>query len=98
MSTKREPLLSDDDLIGVGCGVLHRDDIKKSRSLQHLFNAKYFGALQVRDHYESARAKDAELIQMLVDALDGCSEQVHHSWTREAINAAAAHGFKPSEE
>ena len=66
---KREPLLSDEQIVQVGLGVFDRASVKKSRPLQHLYNAKYCGAAQVRDHYEAARAKDAELIQRLVDAI-----------------------------
>lgn len=96
---KREPLLSDEAIVQIGCGILHRDDVKKSRNLQHLFNAKYLGALQVRNYYEAARAKDAELIQRLVDAL----WTVHTGHTdyldvQDAIDAAKAAGFKPSDE
>ena len=70
LGMKREPLLSDEQIVQVGLGVFDRASVKKSRPLQHLYNAKYCGAAQVRDHYEAARAKDAELIQRLVDVLD----------------------------
>ena len=53
---------------------------------------------QVRDFYEAARAKDAELIQQLVDGLHfermslvSCME------SQKALDAAAAAGFKPTE-
>jgi hypothetical protein len=56
----------------------------------------------VRDFYEAARAKDAELIQQLVDAL-GNLREIHQEWAgREALTgmdelaAAAAAGFKPT--
>jgi hypothetical protein len=56
----------------------------------------------VRDFYEASRAKDAELIQQLVDALENLRE-IHQEWAgREALTgmdelaAAAAAGFKPS--
>jgi hypothetical protein len=54
----------------------------------------------VRDIYEAARAKDAELIQQLFDAL--YAEQFVPSLgpsplTKPAIAAAAAAGFKPTE-
>lgn len=53
---------------------------------------KVEGAKELRDHYEAARAKDAELIQQLVDALwDVRSPSA-------ARSAAAAAGFKPSEQ
>jgi hypothetical protein len=53
---------------------------------------------EVRDFYEAARAKDAELIQQLVDGLQQIADEGH--WTpdmHELLNAAAAAGFKPSE-
>jgi hypothetical protein len=60
------------------------------------------GAKMIRDIYENARAKDAELIQMLVDALENLRE-IHQEWAgREPLTgtdelaAAAAAGFKPS--
>jgi len=56
----------------------------------------------VRDFYEAARAKDAELIQRLVDALENLREIHQESAGREALTgmdelaAAAAAGFKPT--
>ena len=57
------------------------------------------GAKMIRDIYEAARAKDAELIQMLVDGLHfermslvACME------SQKALDAAAAAGFKPSDQ
>ncbi len=58
---------------------------------------------QVRDFYEAARAKDAELIQMLVDALANLRDIHEERAGREPLTgmdeleAAAAAGFKPSE-
>jgi hypothetical protein len=56
------------------------------------------GTKMVRDIYEAARAKDAELIQQLVDGLHfermslvSCME------SQKALDAAAAAGFKPTE-
>lgn len=109
---KREPLLSDEQIVQVGLGVFDRASVKKSRPLQHLYNAKYCGAAQVRDHYEAARAKDAELIQRLVNALEyvasydnGCPLPTWEKGYDEAwayANAvrkeADAHGFKPTEQ
>lgn len=56
------------------------------------------GLKHVRDTYEAMRAKDAELIQQLVDAL----EPVHSGYpdymdVQDALEAAAVAGFKPSE-
>ena len=60
------------------------------------------GAKMIRDIYEADRAKDAELIQQLVDALENLRE-IHQEWAgREALTgmdelaAAAAAGFKPT--
>jgi hypothetical protein len=67
---------------------------------------------QVRDTYEAARDKDAELIQMLVDALEwvaaydnGCplptwEKGYNNAWSiaNSARAAAKAAGFKPSDE
>jgi hypothetical protein len=59
-------------------------------------------ALQELRQVEADRAKDAELIQQLVDALENLRE-IHQEWAgREALTgmdelaAAAAAGFKPS--
>jgi hypothetical protein len=52
----------------------------------------------VRDEYEAKVAKDAELIQRLVDTLQHVADA--GTWSpdiSEAIAAADAHGFKPSE-
>lgn len=83
MSTKREPLLSDE-------GVVRLDDI----------HGKKMSPFEVRDIYEAARAKDAELIQRLVDALN--NEQYVPSIqtttpdeSRRALAATAA-GFTPT--
>jgi hypothetical protein len=69
------------------------------------------GLEHVRDIYEAARAKDAELIQRLVDAImdnaryrlltegeegDTVSDFMNMT-LNEALAAADAHGFKPSE-
>ncbi len=48
----------------------------------------------VRDIYEAARAKDAELIQMAVNA---CTDPHKMSLSRAFLSAAAAAGFTPSE-
>ena len=57
-NTKREPLLSDEQMRDmVTCGLEYVDEIRM------------VGAVRVNSWHESARAKDAELIQMLVDDL-----------------------------
>jgi hypothetical protein len=61
------------------------------------------GAKMIRDIYEAARAKDAELIQRLVDALENLRDIHQFRVGREPLTgmdeleAAAAAGFKPSE-
>ena len=61
------------------------------------------GLEHVRDTYEAARAKDAELIQDLLDSL-ALLREVYQSATGypspvggSALAAADAHGFKPTE-
>jgi hypothetical protein len=70
------------------------------------------GAKMIRDIYEADRAKDAELIQRLVDALEwvaaydnGCplptwEKGYNNAWSiaNSARAAAEAAGFKPSDE
>jgi hypothetical protein len=70
------------------------------------------GAKMIRDIYEAARAKDAELIQQLMDALEwvaaydnGCplptwEKGYNNAWSiaNSARAAAEAAGFKPSDE
>ena len=99
MSNKREPLLSDTQLI---CG----------HDLGHNMVRPLSGH-EVRNTYEAARAKDAELIQLLVDAGNAAAEamislcaehggkgderkcdQIQNAW-QSAIEAS---GFKPSDE
>ena len=85
-NTKREPLLSDDALVEL---TYVKEDGRRPSE-------------QVRDFYEAARAKDAELIQMLVDALRNLRDIHEFRVGREPLTgtdelaAAAAAGFKPS--
>ncbi len=56
-------------------------------------------ALQELRQVEAARAKDAELIQMLVDGLQQIADEGH--WTpdmNELLNVAAADGYKPTDQ
>jgi hypothetical protein len=93
-NTKREPLLSDDAISEAFLyGPLVVDALHGYLS----------GANYARDIYEADRAKDAELIQRLVDALENLRE-IHQEWAgREALTgmdelaAAKAAGFKPLE-
>ena len=83
-NTKREPLLSDEDI----------NDPKLVIPL---------GAKMIRDIYEAARAKDAELIQQLVDDLRLLRIEFGNrvGQTTEigiaSLSAAEAAGFKPSD-
>ena len=110
MSTKeREPLLSDEQMQEM----LLTDEvcIKVQDAGMRSVKTGYglaLGASLVRDFYETARAKDAELIQKLVDAIE--QPDCHHPyciWVRDQRNecdchmavlaAAKAAGFTPSE-
>lgn len=77
----------------------------------HYLNDAYtseeqWGARNVRDSYEAARRKDAELIQMLVDELaewmqpdlDERFRGEQWSQSRRILEAAAAAGYKPTTE
>ena len=87
-NTKREPLLSDEEL----------DRICEF----HPYHAQLYAkrsAMAVDALHETARAKDAELIQQLFDAL--YAEQFVPSLgpsplTKPSLAAAAAAGFKPT--
>lgn len=83
-ASERPPLLSDDALV----------------ELTYVFEDGRRPSEQVRDLYEAFRAKDAELIQQLFDAL--YAEQFVPSLgpsplTKPSLAAAAAAGFKPTE-
>lgn len=68
------------------------------RSTEDLMNAI---GQHVRNVYESARAKDAELIQKLVNALHDSQPNHHedaHLRYNDALDATDAAGFKPSEQ
>jgi len=85
-NTKRKPLLSENQVFGKPL-----DGLDEGMNRSEIYEA-----------YEAARAKDAELIQQLVDALENLRE-IHQEWAgREALTgmdeleAAAAAGFKPS--
>jgi hypothetical protein len=101
MSTKeREPLLSDEYVTKTAEEVHDEAPTTKSACVGI--------ALGVRDLYEAARAKDAELIQQLVNAIE--PQDCHHPyclWVRDrrnecdchmaVLDAAKAAGFTPSE-
>ena len=90
-NTKREPLISDEEL----------DRICEF----HPYHAQLYAkrsAMAVNALHEAARAKDAELIQMLVDALANLRDIHQFRVGREPLTgtdelaAAEAAGFKPS--
>ena len=52
----------------------------------------------IRDTYEAARQKDAELIQKLVDALSVAHTDYGDVLVADAFHSAAEHGFFPCGE
>ena len=93
-NTKREPLLSAEKLVDEFCEV-------------HPYHAQLYAkqtACWVRDFYEAARAKDAELIQRLVDGLKHAqkfAEEYGYGPLETAqwdLDAAEVAGFKPSDQ
>lgn len=97
-NTKRDPLLSDDDI---------RDFCDDEAEDFGIGDGPEFAAMQsiakdVRLHYEAARAKDAELIQQLVDGLHNVATLAdvdtdeRSTIARNPLAAAEAAGFKPS--
>jgi hypothetical protein len=86
MSNEREPLCEIHSLLAVS-----------DRGLDH---AQLWHAITMINAYEAARAKDAELIQHLVNAL---GREVHINQPAlpssiAAFAAAEAAGFKPSQQ
>lgn len=103
MSNKREPLLSDKDITtaaaiqGDASMAINDNDFAAGERARGYTS----GAVDAKDLYESARAKDSELIQRLVDALEGVVRVADRATTefdeaRSSIAAAEAAGFKPS--
>ena len=100
-NTKREPLLSDEDVL-----TMAREEASNWR-VENRSDA-VIGAEEtiyaVRDFYEAARAKDAELIQRLVDGLKHAqkfAEEYGYGPLETAqwdLDAAEVAGFKPSEQ
>jgi hypothetical protein len=89
-NTKREPLLSDD---GINKLVPSEADFYDCELTGH----------RVREVYEAARAKDAELIQRLVDDLRLLRIEYGNRLGRttqigiDSLSTAEADGFKPTE-
>ena len=88
------------------------DEFKRIKALHHgdtetaslcdravSYIKQHVPVIEQRDRLEAARAKDAELIQRLVDTLQHVADA--GTWSpdiSEAIAAADAHGFKPSQQ
>lgn len=77
-------------------------DMKTGKVKLHRCN---IGEFVLYKHHEAARAKDAELIQMLVGALqnahdrhNGVGGTMYISEEHKALAAAEAAGFKPIEK
>ena len=82
-NTKREPLLSDVDIL-----------YPLTADLTGIEYAKQMGR---REGHSAARAKDGELIQQLVDALSHSAQLSGKKVSiAEALAAAAAQGFTPT--
>ena len=95
MSTKREPMLSDDNTEWIASQA-QLQPLKRDAGRSQII----WAAQHVRDIYEAARDNDAELIQKLVNALHDSYPNHHedaHSLYNDALDEAAAAGFKPSE-
>ena len=89
-NTKREPLLSDKVI---------RDTFMYGSLIKDAEHGFMSGANYVRDFYEAARAKDAELIQTLVDALAETADYGStYPFVMDALSDAAGAGFKPSDQ
>lgn len=90
MSTKkREPLLSDDEVYAIVDKSQRMDDTE--------WDCACNATSEAIELYEAARAKDAALIQTLVDAIQLVADQ--GTWTpemHEALDAANEAGFTPS--
>jgi len=82
-TTTRPPLLSD-------------EQISNMAFLRPADARELYIADGVCEAYEAARAKDAELIQTLLDALV-CTHEDRALVVMAAKNSALAAGFKPSE-
>ena len=97
-NTKREPVLSNADL-NEKFRVKHNEEYDGYAHGTAGFNT----AAYVRDIYEAARAKDAELIQRLADGLKHAqkfAEEYGYGPLETAqwdLDAAEVAGFKPSD-
>ena len=106
-NTKREPLFSD-DMIQTALNLermFHMRENDSENEADIWSRGVASGIMQSRQRYESARAKDAELIQQLVDEVSEWmqpnlderfrGEQWHES--KRILDDAEAAGFKPSD-
>ena len=90
-NTKQRPLLSDEEIERYSMMYTIPSRYETARALKY-----------AKGIYEAARAKDAELIQQLVDALRNLRDIHEFRVGREPLTgtdelaAAAAAGFKPS--
>ncbi len=113
-NTKREPLFSD-DMIQTALNLermFHMRENDSENEADIWSRGVASGIMQSRQRYEAARAKDAELIQQLMDALEwvaaydnGCplptwEKGYNNAWSiaNSARAAAEAAGFKLSDE
>ena len=95
-NTKRQPLLSNEFMEN------HADKWNegvRGITIQHRA-CLLQGADWAREHYEAALAKDAELIQQLVDGIIGVywmRREASKKLMTELLATAATAGFKPSD-
>jgi glutamine synthetase adenylyltransferase len=81
-----------------------REPLLSDDTLYKWSTENILSSVRVRDTYEAARAKDAELIQQLVDALRNLRDIHEFRVGREPLTgtdelkAAEDAGFKPSEQ
>ncbi len=93
MSTKRKPLLSEDQL-----AVIVRR-YTPNKEVFYSVSAVESIVSELDARHEAARDKDEELIQKLVNALHDSYPNHHedaHSRYNDALDAADAAGFKPN--
>lgn len=89
-NTKLEPLLGEASHIDAPCQYNSNEAWAWACGYDH-----------AREAYEAARAKDAELIQRLVDAIQGEAVRCGDGFCKlstEALAAAEAAGFKPTDQ
>ncbi len=84
-------------------GNLKHHRVEPLLSDEQVLDLRSYPPEEIRDIYEAARAKDAKLIQRLVDALHGLQFDegniipAYHK-ADKALDAAASAGFKPSDQ